>query len=871
MAYWRESFLRRKRYQSSRNISTKLSKSRKIVALAKLAFIGVIVLFLGSFFIFPLFAFNLPSPDKIVRKEGYSTKIMDRNGEVLYDIYAEQRRTPVALNDIPMYLRQATIAIEDKNFYKHQGFDPLGMMRGFARLITRGRAQGGSTLTQQLVKNVLLSSERTIFRKIREFILAIQIERKYTKDEILQMYLNEAPYGGTAWGIEAASEVYFGKKVKDLTLVESAILAGMPQKPSSYSPYSSTPKAYIGRSEDVLRRMREDGYITKEVEAKTVKELPNVQFQERGASFKAPHFVQYVQKILEERYGEKVGEQGGLKVTTTLDLKLQEKAQDIVKEEIEKVENIHITNGAAIVLNPETGEILAMVGSKNFNDPNYDGQVNVTTSLRQPGSAIKPFTYVTAFKKGYNASTLIMDVPTQFPGGEGKPPYEPVNYDGKYRGPIQVRYALANSINVVAVKMLAMVGIKDVLETAYDMGITTLPPTQDTLRRVGLSLTLGGGEVKLLDLTAAYSGFLNTGYRVDPISILKVEDANGKVLEENKPQKGKRVISEEQAYLIADILSDNNARSMVFGTNSLLNIPGKKIAVKTGTTNDRRDNWTVGGNKLAITGVWVGNNDNSEIKQVASGVSGASPIWRRILLEALSGKPNRGFETPGGIVTADVDSVSGYRAHDGFPSRNEIFIKGTEPGEDPIHMMLAICKSDGKLATPGDIASGNYEKKEYFLFKEEDPTAGAGENKWQKGILDWLSTQGDARYHPPTEYCGTGSPVSVGFREPQDKSSNLPNQFTVKMNADSTADITQLDFYVDDVKIRGFTSPPYETQVDLTTGVHKLKVKAKDLNNKEAESTITVGVGVPWDYSPATPTPTPSPSPSLTPSPSSST
>src|SRR4030043_1340878 len=639
MAYWRDSFKRRKRYQSSRKVSSNLSKSRKFVAIAKLAFIGVIILFLGSFIIFPLFAFNLPSPDKIVRKEGYSTKILDRNGEILYDIYVDQRRTPVAVNDIPLYLRQATIAIEDKNFYKHQGFDPLGIIRGFTKLITRGRAQGGSTLTQQLVKNVLLSSERTVFRKIREFILAIQIERKYTKDEILQMYLNEAPYGGTAWGIEAASEVYFGKKVKDLTLIESVILAGMPQKPSSYSPYSSTPKAYIRRSEDVLRRMREDGFITKGVEEKTSKELPNVQFQERGASFKAPHFVQYVQKILEERYGEKVVEQGGLKVTTTLDLKLQEKAQDIVKEEIEKVENIHITNGAAIVLNPETGEILAMVGSKNFNDPNYDGQVNVTTSSRQPGSAIKPFTYVTAFKKGYNASTLIMDVPTQFPGGAGKPPYEPVNYDGKYRGPMQVRFALANSINVIAVKMLAMVGIKDVLETAFDMGITTLPPTQETLNRVGLSLTLGGGEVRLLDLTAAYSAFMNKGYKIEPAAILKIEDGDGKVLEENKPEKGKRVLSEKEAYLIAKILSDNEARSLIFGTNSLLNIKDKTIAVKTGTTNDKRDNWTIGGNSEGVGGVWGGNNDNTPLLKVASGVSGASPIWRRILLEALSGKP----------------------------------------------------------------------------------------------------------------------------------------------------------------------------------------------------------------------------------------
>ena len=836
-----------------------------MAALAKLAFIGVIVLFLASFIIFPLFAFNLPTPDKVVRREGYSTKILDRNGDVLYDIYADQRRTPVEFNDIPTYLKQATIAIEDKNFYKHQGFDVLGMLRGFSRLFTRGRAQGGSTLTQQLVKNVLLSSERSIFRKIREFILAVQIERKYTKDEILRMYLNEAPYGGTAWGIEAASEVYFGKHAKDLNLVESAILAGFPQRPSYYSPYSSEPKAYIARTEDVLRRMREDGYINQEQEEEASAQLPDYQFQERGASFKAPHFVQYVQKILEDRYGENVVELGGLTVTTTLDLNLQEKAQDIVKEEVAKVESLHITNGASVVIDPETGEILAMVGSKDFNDPDYDGQVNVTTSLRQPGSAFKPFTYVTALKEGYTASTLIMDVPTEFPGGEGQPPYNPVNYDGKYRGPIQVRYALANSINVAAVKMIAMVGIKNVLETAYDMGVTTLPPTKETLSRVGLSLTLGGGEVRLLDMTTAYSAFMNGGYKVDPVAILKVEDVNGKVLEENKPEKGKRVLTEEQAYIIADILSDNNARSMVFGPNSLLNIPGKRVAVKTGTTNDKRDNWTIGGNKVAVTGVWVGNNDNSEMKQVASGVSGASPIWRKVLLEALSGKPNLGFDAPGGIVTQAVDAVSGYRAHDDFPQRDEIFIKGTEPGEDPVHVMLKVCKNDGKLATPGDIASGNYETKEYFLFKEEDPTSAGGENMWQKGILDWLNSQGDARYHPPTEYCGSTNPVSVRFREPSDHASNLSNQFTVKISADSTADISQVELFVDDVKLRGFSSPPYETGVNLSKGVHKLKAKARDSEGKEAESTITIGVEVAWDYTPPTPTPTPSPAPTSTP------
>ncbi len=840
-------------WRERRSYSERVRKSRVVVKLAKFAFVGVIALFLLSFVVFPLFAFNLPSPDKVVRREGFSTKILDRNGEVLYDIFADQRRTAVALADIPLYFRQATIAIEDKNFYKHQGFDPLGMLRGFSRVFTLGRAQGGSTLTQQLVKNVLLTPERSVFRKIKEFILAVQIERKYTKDEILQMYLNEAPYGGTAWGVETAAETYFGKPVKDLTLVESAVLAGFPQRPSVYSPYSSSPKAYITRTQDVLRRMREDGYITKDQEAQAKAELGSIVFQERGASFKAPHFVQYVQKILEERYGENAVELGGLKVTTTLDLELQEKAQEIVAEEIAKVESQRITNGGAVVLNPETGEILAMVGSKRFDDPDYDGQVNVTVALRQPGSAIKPITYVTAFKEGYTPSTLLMDVPTTFPGGAGQPDYNPVNYDGKYRGPLQVRYALGNSINVAAVKMLAMVGIKDTLETAYDLGISTLPPTQETLNRVGLSLTLGGGEVRLLELTGAYAAFLNKGYKVEPVAVLKVEDADGKVLEEVKPEKKKRVLSEEQAYLIANILSDNNARSIVFGTNSLLNIPGRTVAVKTGTTNDRRDNWTIGGNTQALVGVWVGNNDNSPMLNVASGVSGASPIWRRVLLEALSGKPNIGFEAPSGTVTVSVDAVSGFRAHDGFAERTEIFAKGTEPGEDPVHVKLKVCKTDGKLASPFDINQGNYDEKEYFVFKEEDPTAKSGEpNRWQEGILNWLSTQTEEKYHPPTDYCGTGNPISIKFISPTDQTSNLGADFEIRFSAESTAQIVNIDLEIDGTKVRSFDAPPYTHQVSgLSAGTHQIRVRVKDANNKESDSMIRIGVGVAWDATPS--------------------
>ncbi len=842
---WRE----RVRYRSS------VTRSRRLVAWARLAFFGVIAGFIFLFFVLPLFAFNLPSPDKIIRNEGFSTKILDRNGEALYDIYTDKRRTPVDLKDTPLYLRQATISIEDKNFYKHGGFDPFGMIRGALRVFTKGRAEGGSTLTQQLVKNVLLTSDRSIIRKIKEFVLAIQIERKYTKDQILQMYLNEAPYGGTAYGVESAAEIYFGKKVTDLNLVESAFLAGLPQRPSYYSPYSSDPKAYIGRTKEVLRRMREDGYITKDQEGSAGEALPSLEFQPRGSDFKAPHFVQYVQKILTERYGEQVIEQGGLKVTTTLDLKLQDKAQEIVSEEIAKVEKQHITNGAAVVVNPETGEILAMVGSKDFDAADYDGQYNVAVALRQPGSSFKPFTYVTAFKEGYSPSTLLMDVPTVFPGGAGQPDYTPVNYDGKYRGPIQVRFALGNSINVPAVKMLAKVGIKDVLKTANDMGITTLEPNNETLKKVGLSLTLGGGEVKLLDMTEAYSGFANKGYKVEPISVLKVEDSKGKVLEEVKPEKKKRVLSEEQAYLIADILSDNNARKEVFGPNSLLNIPGKKILVKTGTTNDKKDNWTLGGNGNAMVGVWVGNNDNTSMLNVASGVSGASPIWRKILLEAIAGKANKDFEVPGGIVTASVDSVSGYSVHEGFPGRSEIFIKGSTPGEDTVHVMLKICKSEGKLANPGDIAGGNYDNKEFFVFKEEDPTSGGGTNRWQEGILNWLNGQADPRYHPPTDYCGTVNPVTVNFTNPVNESSNLGHDFLVKFKAESTSAIVHATLFIDGAEVRSYDAPPFEYQVNgMSDGIHTLKAKVRDANGKEGENTITIGVNTLWN---ATPTPAP--------------
>lgn len=827
-------------------------RSKFIYRLGLLSFVGVVCLILLSLVVLPIFVFNLPSPDKLVRRDGFSTKIYDRNEVLLYDIFSNQQRTPAKWEDIPVYLKKATVATEDKNFYKHQGFDIWGILRGFSRIITAGRVQGGSTLTQQLTKTVLLSSDRTIARKLKEFILTSQIERKYTKDQILQMYLNEVPYGGTAVGVGAASEAYFGKSVRDLTLVESAILAGLPQRPTAYSPYGTDPKAYITRTEYVLRRMREDGYVTKDQEAESLKQLSGIKFAGRDAGFKAPHFVMYVKSLLEEKYGSSAVEGGGLKVVTSLDWDLQEKAQLAVSEEIAKVENLHITNGAAVVINPQNGQILSMVGSKDFGAQDYDGQVNVTLSRRQPGSSIKPVTYLTGLKKGYTAATVFADVPTVFPGGIGQPDYKPVSYDGKYRGPVQMRYALGNSLNIPAVKMLALIGVKDMLQTAYDLGLTTLEPTKQNMERFGLSLTLGGGEVRLLDLTLAYSAFANRGKRFDPVAILKVEDAKGQVLEEYKESEGRQIVDPGEAYIISSILSDNNARSEVFGTSSYLNVPGWDVAVKTGTTNDLRDNWTVGWNPNTIVGVWVGNNDNTPMKKVASGVTGASPIWRKIINAALSGKPNLKFEMPQNVVSAQVDSVSGYPSHDGYPSRTEYFVKGTEPtGDDPIHTKVKVGKGQNCLTTPSQVASGDYEEKEFIVLKENDPTAKAGEeNRLQKGILEWIATQSDSRLKAPTDYCGAVNPLNVEFIKPKDHDRIDSGTLEIRVDPRSTSEITQVEIEFDGIKQATLTSPPWSmTLTNLKDGVHELRAKAKDKDGHESDRKIKIGINSAWDAS----------------------
>lgn len=840
----------------------KAMKLRILENLSTFLVVGVVGGVILAILLFFIYSRDLPQPDKVRRVDNLSTVITDRNGEVLYDIYADQNRVPVALSDIPKNVKNATIAIEDKDFYKHKGIDPKGIIRAFFNIITFRGLQGGSTLTQQLVKNALLTNERSLPRKIKEFILTVQIERKYSKDEILQMYLNENPYGGTAWGIETAANTYFNKHVKDLDLVESAILAGLPQSPSFYSPFGPNPKAFVGRTKEVLRRMREDGYITKKDEESSAKRLESFVFAKSSARFKAPHFVMYVKKLLVEKFGEKLVEQGGLRVTTSLDYKLQEKNEKIVEEELDKLKGLKVSNAAVVVIDPKSGEIKSLIGSKNYfsDDKDFQGQFDVATQgLRQPGSALKPITYAVALSKGYTPATVIMDTETHFPGGtEGQKDYIPKNYDGKFRGPVQLRYALANSINVPAVKLTAWVGIKDILKQAFDMGLTSLEPNDDTLKRVGLSLTLGGGEVTLLDLTSSYGVFATEGIRQPFVSILKVTDAKGATIFENKTSKGRRVLDEGISYLISNILSDNSARKEVFGSNSLLVVPGRTVSVKTGTTDDKRDNWTVGYTPSNVVGVWVGNNDNSPMdSKLASGVTGAAPIWNRVMKEVLKDISDEPFTLPDSIVSKDVDVLGGGLQHGSDPTRSEYFLKGTEPNAvSPIYRKIKVSKSDNKkLASVIEIATGNYDEKEFYVFEEKDPLSTDGKNRFQEAIDDWVSKNGDDRYHPPKETNQADeNQVIVSIKKPGNEENIDSNDIEIRAEASAVKGIKKMELYVDDeLKTSVSDTNSMNETVTLTVGVHKIKVKAYNRDDHPGDTTITIGVKT----DPKVPTPTP--------------
>ncbi len=591
---------------------------------------------------------DLPAPESLGQLRTPSTsEFYDRNGKLLYRLYEGRDRTIVSLDNLPADLVNATVAIEDKHFFNHKGIDLEGIARSAMVYVRDHQIQGGSTITQQLIKNTLLTPDRTWSRKAKEIVLALWAETIYSKQQILEMYFNESPYGGPAWGIEAAAQTYFNKHSGDLNLAESAYLAGLPASPSVYSPFGQTAARGIDRQKEVLGRMLGLGFISQNQYDGALK--TQLKFVEPTAAIKAPHFVMYLKSVLSQKYTQTLVTQGGLKITTTLDLDVQEVSEKILTEELAKIASLNVTNGAVMVMDPRNGQILAMVGSKNYYDSKI-GNFNVATAPRQPGSSIKPITYATAFKQGYSPGNILLDRPTSFSNQWEK--YNPVNYDGRWHGPVTIRTALGSSYNIPAVKMLAMVGIPNMIATAKDLGITTF----DETNRFGLSLTLGGGEVKLIDMMAAYSTFANQGIHHSPQGVLKMVDSYGTILEDNSNDEGSKAIEPAVAYLINNILADNNARAPAFGPNSLLKIPGYTVAVKTGTTDLKRDNWTFGYTPAQVVGVWVGNNDNTPMNpQLSSGVTGAAPIWNRIMTTVLKNHQEVAFLKPLEVVERVVD------------------------------------------------------------------------------------------------------------------------------------------------------------------------------------------------------------------------
>jgi penicillin-binding protein 1A len=633
------------------------SKKGKLFFIFKFLGFLILILFFSFFIIFIYYAKDLPRPEKFTEKVLIqSTKIYDRTGQtLLYELYGEEKRTIVSLDVIPDYLKKAVIVAEDANFYHHFGIDLKGMARSI--LINFKIMQpvyGGSTIPQQLIRSTFFSTEKTAERKIREIILALELDRRYSKDQILEWYLNQVPFGSNTYGVEAASQTYFEKSVSKVSLTEATTLAALIRAPSRLSPYGPNKDELLKRKDYVLDRMVQEGYLTKN-EAEATKKT-EITFAKILQPIKAPHFVMYVRDYLIKKYGENFLKEKGVKVYTTLDWELQELAEKVVKEGAKNNENYRAFNAALVAISPKNGEILAMVGSKDWFSESYpkgcnpgvdclfEPMVNVATYQigRQPGSAFKPFVYATAFRKGYDDKYTVIDEETNF-GIWGGKPYVPQNYDGRFRGEVTLRQALAQSLNVPSVKVLLyLAGLEDSLQTARDFGITTLNKLSSFY---GPSIVLGGGEVRLLDMVSAYGVFANEGLKVSPLSILKIEDYQGNIIEENK-RTPKRVLAQDSAKLINDILSDNETRAPIFGLHSPMYFENYKICAKTGTTQDFKDGWILGypigipsesngaSTPSIVAGVWVGNNDNTPMLK-EPGVVVAGPIWRAFMEKAL--------------------------------------------------------------------------------------------------------------------------------------------------------------------------------------------------------------------------------------------
>ncbi len=797
---------------------------------------GQIVLYFGLSFLFIVallfawFSKDLPTPGKIKRRYVIqSSQIFARDGKTpLYAISGSFRRKVIPQSEIPLNVQHATVAIEDKDFYHHIGVDFKGVARAFYRNFTRKRiSQGGSTITQQFVKNALLSPKRTYTRKIKEVILSLEIEIMYSKDQVLTMYLNEIPYGSNAYGVEAASQTYFNKHAKDLNLNESAILAALPQAPTYYTNHKDDLKV---RRNLVLRRMVEQNYITQQ-QADEAKQMP-VKFIPRRENITAPHFVMYLKEVLIEKYGEKMVEEGGLKIVSTLDPNKQKIAEKVVSGQINRLHGYGASNAGLVSINPRDGQILAMVGSVDYFNTDNDGNFNVTVAERQPGSSFKPLVYAAGFKEKYNPASNLFDLTTNFGG------YTPKNYDGRTRGPVTIRTALGNSLNIPAVKMLGLVGIDKALDTAHDMGITTL---QDR-NRYGLSLVLGGGEVKPLDMATAYGVFADSGTLHPTTPILKVEDANGNVLEEWSDKEKKQVLDPQVAYEISNVLSDVNAKKPVFSfAMDSLTLKDRPAAVKTGTTNAYRDAWTIGYTPSLVTAVWAGNNDNRPMT-AAGGAIAAAPIWDAYMEQALSGSKKENFWRPPGIKEVVVDKMSNKLPSQYSPQTiKDIFASWQVPTErDDIHVMVRVCIDNGLLAPKG--ASDNYTEEKLFTnIHSEFPDR----PNWETPVRAW------ARSHSmgepaPTEYCKISDiKPAVSITSPNNNAT-VSGNFTIEASASADSGIEQVEFFIDDVSIATDDSKPYSTTYnanELSNGYHEIAVRATANNGSSYRAKITIKVG----------------------------
>ncbi len=777
---------------------------------------------------------DLPTPEGITRRlVPQSTKIYDRTGKViLYDIHGEVRRTIVELSAIPESLKQATLVAEDRNFYQHKGFRFTSMIRSLIiNLLKGGKVQGGSTITQQFIKNAIFTNEKLYSRKIKEIILAYQIEKKFTKDEILRLYFNEIPYGSNAYGAEAASQVFFGKSVSDLNLAESAILAAIPKAPTYYSPWGSNIEELIGRQHYILDEMVKEKYIT-ETQAEEAKKY-KLTFIPRRENIIAPHFVFFIKQQLADRYGEKIVEQGGLKVISTLDLEFQAIAEEAIKTSAEKNLSYNATNAALVALDVKTNQILAMVGSRDYFNDEIAGQVNIATRPRQPGSSFKPVVYAAAFAKGYLPETLLFDVVTTFKTNTKD--YTPHNYDNKEHGIVSLRQSLAGSLNIPAVKLLYLTGLDKVLDLANQLGYTTLKDRS----RFGLSLVLGGAEVKLLEHTNMYATLAREGKTATPISILKVEDSNGNILEENKEITYQSVIDQEVARQVIDILSDNQARSFIFGSTNYLTLTDRPVAAKTGTTNDYRDAWTLGFTPQIAAGVWVGNSDNKEMKRGADGSVVAAPIWHAFMEKVLQNKPIENFIKPqpktidkpmlGGQLYGEevlIDKLTGKLATE-FTPPSLIEKKRLKQYHTILHYLN---KDDPIGSTPPDLNDPQYQN-------------------WELAVHNWAVANNLINEQPPSTYDDVHTAENkptVYFLEPINNQTVTTNPFTLQVSASSKRGIKKVIYLMDKQIIGESTTYPFSYNFTVTdewvNGYHSLTAQVYDDVYNNSSSTININL-----------------------------